>query len=310
MQTFINVTMLAASGEGKTTFLSSMDDNIRRDLASSIGLNLTLDSQLAAQLDQNREKLIASLGKGTITYFDGIQSTEAVATYPLEISHKNSEPFLVVSFNDIPGNWITDATEKVVKFIQESSVIVIPIDSSAVMNDMQDCKANVQNLLQVLKLGLEKNSDTKLVLFIPTKCETYLVNDTLTKDLTLKIFEVYQKIFDFLGLQENLKSALIPIQTLGNASFMYHKKVQLIHTNTEVWKPVFSVTQRNQYNPQHIEYPYLYLFSFIFEQYYLKRKKGLIGFFRNLFKELHYLKLTNERLHSRCLNYSNLKVLR
>ncbi|WP_141217340.1 MULTISPECIES: hypothetical protein [unclassified Siphonobacter] len=308
MQTFINVTMLAASGEGKTTFLSSMDDNIRRDLASSIGLNLTLDSQLAAQLDQNREKLIASLGKGTITYFDGIQSTDAVSTYPLEISHKNSEPFLVVSFRDIPGNWITDDTEKVVNFIQDSSVIVIPIDSSAVMNDMEECKNNVQNLLDVLKLGLEKNPDTKLVLFIPTKCETYLVNDTLTKDLTLKIHEVYQKIFDFLGLQDNLKSAIIPIQTLGNASFMYHKKVQIL--NTEVWKPVFSVTQRNQFNPQNIEYPYLYLFSFIFEQYYLKRKKGLMGFFRNLFKELNYLKSTNERLHSRCLNYSNLKVLR
>ncbi|OZI09545.1 hypothetical protein BWI93_03525 [Siphonobacter sp. BAB-5385] len=300
--------MLAASGEGKTTFLSSMDDNIRRDLASSIGLNLTLDSQLAAQLDQNREKLIASLGKGTITYFDGIQSTDAVSTYPLEISHKNSEPFLVVSFRDIPGNWITDDTEKVVNFIQDSSVIVIPIDSSAVMNDMEECKNNVQNLLDVLKLGLEKNPDTKLVLFIPTKCETYLVNDTLTKDLTLKIHEVYQKIFDFLGLQDNLKSAIIPIQTLGNASFMYHKKVQIL--NTEVWKPVFSVTQRNQFNPQNIEYPYLYLFSFIFEQYYLKRKKGLMGFFRNLFKELNYLKSTNERLHSRCLNYSNLKVLR
>ncbi len=307
MQTFFNVTMLAASGEGKTTFLSSMDENIRNDLSSSIGLNLSLNPELAAKLDQNRAKLRASLSKGTITCFDGIESTDDASSYPLEISHKDSDPFLVVSFRDIPGNWITDDAAKVISYLQSSSVIVIPVDASAIMNEVIDHQTNVENLLSVLKPGLEPSTEPRLVLFIPTKCETYLASEAASSRLMAKIRSVYQAIFDHIIWTSNVKSAIIPIQTLGNCSLMYHKKVKI--NNEEVWKPIFSVTQRHEYNPQAIEYPYLYLLSFILEQHYLNRKKGFMGFFRNLFRELNYLKLTNERLNSQCQTYQQLKVI-
>ncbi|MDR6196929.1 hypothetical protein [Siphonobacter sp. SORGH_AS_0500] len=307
MQTFFNVTMLAASGEGKTTFLSSMDENIRNDLSSNIGLNLSLNPELAAKLDQNKERLKASLSKGTITCFDGIQSTADASSYPLEISHKDSDPFLVVSFTDIPGNWITDDSEKVISYLKNSSVIVIPVDASAIMNDLTEQKTNAENLFRVLKPGLEQSSEPRLILFIPTKCETYINNEAASARLVNKIKMVYKEIFDHITWTSHVKSAIIPIQTLGNCSLMYHKKVKI--DNEEVWKPIFSVTQRNQYNPQAIEYPYMYLLSFILEQHYLNRKKGFMGFFRNLFRELNYLKLTNEKLNSQCKSYSQLKVI-
>ncbi|WP_420152167.1 TRAFAC clade GTPase domain-containing protein [Siphonobacter sp.] len=304
MHSTFTITMLAPSGEGKTTYLSSLVDAVQKDFLTNIPLEFNLDAEAEQALNQEKQKLVTTLSKGTIGYRDGIQSTAEVGEYTLDIAHPSDDPFLTLRFVDLPGEWLQENPDRVSAYVDLSTAIFIPVDAASLMNDIRG-NHDQQAILSILSQAFADLTEPRLVVFIPTKAETYVGTREGAQQVMEKISEVYAAIIDFLTQQSLVRVAIIPIETLGSSQLMYFTR----GGSNQLLQPVFSVTERHRFNPRNTEYPLVYLLSFIFELYYLRRSYGVMGFFRNLFRGVHYLKTYSRQLGQPFATLPEFKVI-
>ncbi|MBQ7886269.1 MAG: 50S ribosome-binding GTPase [Clostridia bacterium] len=132
-----------------------------------------------------------------------------------------------VEFTDIRGEDLTEQQTDVVRRIQESSIIIVAIDSVALMeyddyggshNDLLNYPAQIHKIVKKAYTQAEKH-DPQLVLLVPLKCEKYYWQPGGMERVNARVKTAYKSLLTFLEANDTFSVAITPILTLGDVQF-------------------------------------------------------------------------------------------
>jgi len=263
----INVLMIGSSGVGKTSTLTAMYEQFNRVIDKNIDLQLIPDDITSGKLNRKLSELKKQI------------ATDTVRTYPTVAGSKNFDSFqfflakdedskrrIEINFRDFPGGYLEIERQRVKEWLKESDVIVIPIDTPALLEEEGRYNEDVNRphrlyeILRTIKGSFEDRD--RLVLFIPLKSEKYLNgNEYFTNHIRDRVESEYRDIIEFLSI-DSIKSrvsiVMTAIQTIGDIKFSMIEK-------DEGKEPVFIYKKRDhlaKYSPKDTEQPLKYILSF------------------------------------------------
>ncbi|MEA3314385.1 MAG: hypothetical protein U9Q30_00835 [Campylobacterota bacterium] len=266
-ETTINITMIGASGVGKTTLLTSMYNEFNRDFSYGNHLKLTADEDTQMKLDKKLSMLVSQINDDDIVMTPQLEGTDKVEEFKFVLSrHIKSKERLNLLFRDFPGGYLKTQRNKVREIIEKSQIILIPIDTSALMEEQSRFNELVNNTNSILEMYQDLTSlferRERLIIFVPLKSEKSLY----AKENIFEIFEKkYQGILDFFdGDTVRKKNSVIftPIKTLGSIFFS-----KIDDSNKQIPKFVYKARVANpQYLPENCDQPLRYIVSFALKQ--------------------------------------------
>ena len=277
---------LGPRGSGKTTLLACMNKEFERVMP---GAFFPSDRGTFKKLNDAYRFLEAEASSPTVKFDinDTISATENLSRTAFTIKgHKKS---VNVSFFDFPGAWLNgdddNGYNQVVKIVKSSSVVMITINSPAIMfsNGKFKSRAAIDEIEQIIRESLQDDPTDKLFLFIPIKCERYTRSESDTKKLTDKIKELFSST---LNLDNNplyhghLAMALLPIHTAGNVQFSCFKAKR---GTEELTGEVYLKDINQKFCPRDADQPLRYAMSFLLNQSEKQASGGIWGYITSLF---------------------------
>ena len=303
----LKITMLGASGVGKTTLLTAMYEQFESNIGST-NLQLTPDDESAAILQDRLIEL-----KSLVDVFEargrvGIEGTEAIAgpeslrSFAFGLGKKGEAPSLNLRFYDYPGGYhATHAPKEEKEFVKnilrESTAVLIPIDAPSLMekNGKFHEKINRPQQIKALFNAAYQDLDSpRLVIFAPVKCEKYLQNNKTAKELLEKVKQGYAPLLDHFNspsLNPWVAIVITPVQTVGSVIF---SRMQVDSENS----PHFyfrKIRHDAHYSPVDSEQPLRYLLRFLLKLHLDSRQWKYFNFLRNWLElDNHLEKAVNE----------------
>ncbi|HBB32917.1 MAG TPA: hypothetical protein DDZ80_24180 [Cyanobacteria bacterium UBA8803] len=317
----LKITMLGASGVGKTTLLTSMYEQFEVT-SRQAHLQLVPDIETRATLEKYLEQL------KSLTYEfkaeerkKGIRGTLATAgpdslpSYIFDLGKLDQKPSLRLLFRDYPGGYIlpTDVAGRkfVQKLLKECAAVIIAIDTPAMMElngRWHEARNKPDEIIKLFKTAYQKLEEPKLVIFAPVKCETYVQNAESAHKLLKRLQEKYAPLLEFF--QEPTRSEQIavvtaPVQTVGCVVFL---KIEVEHLN----QPRFYFRKTSldaQYSPKDSEQLLRYLLRFLLRIHLQDRSWPMFNMVRELFNPDAELKKAIEQFASGCKNTGGFAIL-
>ena len=289
----LKVCMLGAKGVGKTTVLTAIFDETK----SSKGLSST--SKIALSPKDDTRKILAKRKMELLDVFDtkgsftnaGLSATAGASSYQFEFGLLGKSPCVDLNIIDFPGEFLQTEPNFVNENLEEASAIMIAIDTPYLMEDNtrhNDAKNQVSLIYNYLKENLKDVIESKLIMFVPLKCEKYfyrgemqLVNDQIRKH--------YANIINLYKSNEKVAMVITPILTLGDVEFS--------HFEPGVEFPVATYKFRGdtpKFSPRFCTQPIYYLLSFIVNRY--KENKESVGFWGKILQTFFEFFKKNEDL--------------
>lgn len=314
----LKVTMLGATGVGKTTLLTAVYEQFQSNIGET-DLQLTADEESSAILQERLADL-----KGLLDDFEttgGIQGTEGepdtLKSFNFDLGRKGDEPSLKLQFQDYPGGYHAakaspEKKQFVKDLLKECVAVLIAIDAPSIMEQngvWHDRINRPQQMTDLFKNVYEKLDSPKLVILAPVKCEKYLQNEKSAQELLQKIKEGYANLIDFLNC-ENLRSkvavVVTPVQTVGSVVFSRVER----KNNT----PCFyfrKISHDAKYSPQDSEQPLRYLLRFMLKMHFDKKVQswGILSFIRDWLGVDEYLKSAISTFASGCKTNNGFAVI-
>lgn len=245
----INISLVAPSGFGKTTLISTIMREMNLTLTKTDkGRSWELDVKPKNEEDEirlrNNDKAIVeaiNAGNGRIASVS-IAGTGSIASYNYEIvltapENKTElvQPFCMM---DIPGGWInpdnrmrSDVSkqwEDFEKHLHDSKILWIPIDAVALMEahtqKERDLQSKLMDISDVSNLAAEwakyrPDDDESCICFVPLKCETYnLFTDDKNVEFRKKFDAMFKQIVEDVSKAKgkaNIKMYYTPVETIG-----------------------------------------------------------------------------------------------
>lgn len=231
----VQVMMVGGRRCGKTSILAAMKSNFddrfaKTDLTFSYGNVDTLDI-----LEEKRNEINEYFRKaGNRTFVPDSNPTEAVQEYSFSIGIAGKRGKIKIDFVDYPGEWMTvkksyqEHRQEIVNYMKKSSVIIVAIDTPHMMEEEGRFNESINACHctgEMLKLAFEEaDISMSLVLFVPLKCERYLVDGRI-EEVRDKTIESYKDLIHYFKRFANkYEVAVTPIFTLGDAMFSHFKR--------------------------------------------------------------------------------------
>jgi len=212
----IKIAMIGPSQVGKTSMIAALLDEAKLALAQTNVLIAPSKDEAGVSMTQqriNKTILQIEIGLDENQFIPTGTGTAEPFIYDLQLSiigSTNSKPKKVIRFAilDYPGEWLHDSRkpeyikdwENCNKWIEESSILMIPVDANLVMQPRDtDEKIRAKEILGVdeaedlIELWAKKRwlaQQSALLLFVPVKCETYFNDNGGAKDESKKLHEV------------------------------------------------------------------------------------------------------------------------
>lgn len=312
----MKVTMLGARGVGKTSVITSMYNNTnvavsdtKLHIAAEEGTKIILQKKL----NDLKQMFLANNGAGDMVQ-PGIAGDNMVSIFEFTFGLNTEKINIGLELRDFPGEYLIREAETVKEYIKESSALLIAVDTPHMMEcdgRYNEGKNRVSLLTQFFKETLNSESDEKLIMLIPLKCEKYY-HDGKIDEVTNKVKEVYRELLTFLrdrdndnGMKGKFACVIAPILTAGEIVFERFEgtdgRVTEVVDSTGNVVPA-KVTYRYlrpgaKYSPQFCEQPLLYLLSFISKLYLrMKDEKSSAGLIVKLKKLFELTPQTNQML--------------
>lgn len=257
----LNVFMVGGRRCGKTTVLSRIYDHFNEVLKHEApGETNLLTSNLQGSDIPHIEAARDAIYKifYDYNYFEDFivedyNPTNDISEIKFKLKPTHGHEALSVCFRDIPGEWCNgrsaDGNETVtakgfdgrvctkspldfvVDYLKASNVAIIAIDTPAMMEENGAFNNTVNRIgpiteafKSIVDTGGNENITDKLILFVPLKCERYVVkhdgsidNDGMIR-VTKRVKESYHDLIDFLSrtapLNESVSAAILPIVTI------------------------------------------------------------------------------------------------
>lgn len=232
----INIMMMGGRRCGKTTVLASMQQCFDKKFGSS---NLTISSPDSATAIDFEEKIKEMEDyyhfDKAYTFSPDNAPTVGLKIYQMMLSLKSkSNGEIKMNFTDFPGGWISikENAKTLEKHMNSSHVIIIAIDTPHLMEHTKSEDPDVVGMFNeasnrsrlvsnLIKRHLSLEDSTKMILFVPLKCEKYRENGTMATVIR-KIKTAYRPLIDHINNEHNRGKcvmAITPIYTFGTVEF-------------------------------------------------------------------------------------------
>jgi hypothetical protein len=171
-----------------------------------------------------------------------------------------------IIFQDYPGGWLEKNQRKVQQLLLGASVILVAIDTPAMMELEEHLHERVNlptTISHLLGTALnEKNDMDRIVIFVPMRCEKWVRDPRKWGDVEERFREHFQKPIRTLeGHKGRVATVFCPIQTLGSVEFSRYPK-EAIQDGIAAW-PDF-VKSGERYAPVDCEQPLRFALQLMF----------------------------------------------
>ena len=285
----IDVTMLGASGVGKTTLLASMYDQFTAVIGTTDLAITASDPATSAKMQEYLSTLHAV--RDQIEVKGGLAGTAEIREYRFGVGRRGRKPLFTLRFTDYPGNYLTRpdlADSKEIDLLNRAltraDVVLIAIDTPALIeeNGKYNSVINSQMVIADSVYRMLQEDTQRLIILVPLKCERYLSEDGGAAKLTNRIEEEYSTLLNWLKrneVSERVACVITPVQTIGSVVF---SRV----TEDKSGQPIFTFRTKiygAKYSPVDTEQPLRYALKFVVAKYRSTSYRGLIrGLLQNI----------------------------
>lgn len=152
-----------------------------------------------------------------------------------------------------------------IKAIRESQIILLPIDTPALMEQhgrWHESINKTRELADLLKTALADDGQPKMILLVPVKCETYLLC-CRSENLVFAVEEHFGALLNFIRHFKSIACAMVPVQTLG------HVILKGVKEEKEKDFPEFCFGCHHEvvtYSPRNADQLWIYILTFLIGQ--------------------------------------------
>jgi len=260
----INITMLGPRGVGKTSMLAVLYDQFKK--VDDSGLVITHgDNDVGSRILKERlRELKTRMDFITEKPGIGLEGTSEERVFEFKMGLIGRPPELMLRFHDYPGGWISDNESAIMSKVKQSHVVIVAIDAVGLM--AEDGKHHTyfnypDEVMEFMENILQIQTDKKLFLFVPIKCEKWIKNVDDPTNLTSRLIKEY-RIIEKLR-QAGHAIAVLPVQTLGNIKFARFEEDE----NGIIREYFKTIAGRKAYEPKNAEQVLFYIVSFVIAQY-------------------------------------------
>lgn len=261
--------MVGPDGVGKTTLLATMyhELSLMNELSD---FEFKADEDTHLDLQEAYQKLSSIITQPTFTPTGSLlKGTAGIIERQFEILFKGKKELDLV-FCDIAGGLIrakeTNPDFEDFKNQLEKAVVVINvIDGSALVEGDEVLlteKNEPKHIYDLLQPKLS-NDQNHLLLFVITKCEAWLKNESRQQALETAFETRYEIILKLINQCQNVVGVLMPVKTLGCVEFTHMLEQEMIF----VRKPNL------QFKPENIDQPLRYALAFALLQHHQNRSQ-------------------------------------
>jgi hypothetical protein len=259
--------MIGSSGVGKTSTLTAMYDQFNKVIDKNLDLQLFPDDVTAGKLNRKLSELKKQIATDTVRTYPTVAGSKNFDSFQLFLAKdEDSSQRLEINFRDFPGGYLDVERQKVKNWIKESDVIIIPIDTPALIEEEGQYSEPVNapyrlyDIFRSVKGSFEERD--RLVIFVPLKSEKYLFGDEYYRNrIRDEVERQYSDMLQFLSLpsiKSRVAVVMTSIQTIGDIRFSMIEK-------EDGKEPVFIYKKRDhlaKYSPKDTEQPLKYILSF------------------------------------------------
>lgn len=257
----LNVFMVGGRRCGKTTVLSRIYDHfnevLRHDAPGEMDLLVSslngADIPHITKANSAIDAIFTEHAYDEDFIVEDYNPTQDISEISFILTPTRGRQNLSVCFRDIPGEWCNGKSadgkdtvtakgingiectksplDFVVDYLKASNVAIIAIDTPAMMEEEGAFNNTVNRIgpiteafKSIVDTGGNENLSDKLILFVPLKCEKYVVNPDGSIDndgmmtVAEKVQESYSDLIDFLKntppLNDSISAAILPIVTI------------------------------------------------------------------------------------------------
>lgn len=223
----IHVLMCGGRRIGKTSIMAAIQKNVQEQFPKGdIVLHMEKSNSLILY-QREQEYVFGEEMAEEQTWFPAIKPTLSRDEYGCKVYLKDRKSNLELCFTDVPGEWFVDRTyeEELEAVIKRSQVLVIAIDSPH-LTEREGQYHEVFNrasfLAETIQKTLQGDTEQRMVLFVPLKCERYKNRERM-EELLGRVKEGYSELFDYLLAPERAGRytvAVTPVFTMGGMEFL------------------------------------------------------------------------------------------
>lgn len=228
------IALVGPTRVGKTSLISAILAEAQTALAGTPA-SMKAKGSTFARISENVDELSGALGHGQFEPEAVRNSTSDTSIYELALEVGKSK--LPIRILDYPGGWLSargPEWEECAEWINQSSVLILPVDAVVAMEcatgaEEKACRVRLkitavtEVVREWAKARKSANAPGTLI-FVPVKCETYLVAPGATRATADKlqrrlVDELYEEMFAALAAElsssELVSAYYAPVNTIG-----------------------------------------------------------------------------------------------
>jgi choline dehydrogenase-like flavoprotein len=268
MSNEIVMTMLGAEAVGKTTLLATMFAKLV-NLSDGKGFSLSASHDTSVNLTKAIGNLASVIEQPAFTDLNRLlPGTQGIGKNEFTILFKNQKEVNLSIYDHAGGLMMADKEDATFadfrKMLTQATTIINVVDGAAMVEGSELYSDKIHKPLRLVELlrPVLNNGKKHLVLFVITKCETWLKTDHGKKQLKDAFEKRHKVVLDLVRGQDNAVGVLMPVKTLGCVEFSV---VENLGKSNE--KITFTRNPTLNFNPEYIEQPLAYAMSFVLSQY-------------------------------------------
>ena len=332
----LKVCMMGPRAVGKTTILTSIFHDTDKKLIES-GLFFKAIGNTQETLKKGYDQLsgiFEHITDESATPLPGVDASKSVTTFDFQFGlkgqggkDKDKKSSVDINITDFPGEFMDENHPEhylVVDYIRESQVIMVAIDTVHLMEEdgIYNETRNRSNYLCekiVNQLNALPETERKLILLVPLKCEKYAIEQRLN-EVDRCVRTAYGKLISEVEndlFKRRIGLFITPIQTLGGVIFDCFGRDEV---GKVIIDPADNCPQQVRYKfhrvipghqpmymPAFCIQPLYYLVAFALNQYKFNKEQG--GFWGTVLKGIFGLFSSDLNFYQACQNFvANIKL--
>lgn len=283
--------MLGPSGVGKTAFLAVASKALG-PTTNLTDLVLWAEPESDAILDKHYKSLEELVKKFSSLGNSGVKGTAAPQDFVFQFDRKSlfgKRQSLSLKFIDVPGGYLSnplapDKRDYYVDVVSKSGATIIVVDTLALMHArgrFNEQRNQVKEVTGLVKEAYDKSvNESKLLIFVPIKSETYLQEGRDTQDIHEALKSAYDDLLRGYLLPKALNVAVVvaPVKTVGSVIYNGYKLNP--YGGIEDWD-LRKIYEDASMSPQYAEEPIRFLLRFLVCQFLNGQKSKLFGVFND-----------------------------